>query len=198
MGPDLVLGHAHQACCDGHLLLRISRKILCSGNGLLDRGRLIAHPWWTGELGRLGLGAHMRGHDRTIPDHVVFVQRSKSRAGLQHGWNPARPDPEVREMRPGVLEGSGPLCQMLSKVLVHLEHGHTVLPNTAWSFSSAMISRLFCVITHPPHRNVFMLSNQQLTPISSRCRLVSNRGRDTSRAASREAGLIASSGTLLA
>ena len=49
-----------------------------------------------------------------------------------------------------------------------------------------------------PHRNVFMLSNQQLTPISSRCRLVSNRGRDTSRAASREAGLIASSGTLLA
>jgi len=54
------------------------------------------------------------------------------------------------------------------------------------------------VITHPPHRNVFMLSNQQLTPISSRCRVVSNCGRDTSRAASREAGLIASSGTLLA
>ena len=54
------------------------------------------------------------------------------------------------------------------------------------------------VITHPPHRNVFMLSNQQLTPISSRCRVESNRGRDTSRAASREVVLVASSGTLLA
>ena len=50
----------------------------------------------------------------------------------------------------------------------------------------------------PPHWNVFMLLNEQLTPISSRCRVVSNCGRDTSRAASREAGLIASSGTLLA
>ena len=54
------------------------------------------------------------------------------------------------------------------------------------------------VITHPPHRNVFMLSNQQLTPISSRYRVESNRGRDTSRAASREVVLVASSGTLLA
>src|SRR5690349_11134683 len=27
MGPDLVLGHTHQACCDGHLLLDISRKV---------------------------------------------------------------------------------------------------------------------------------------------------------------------------
>ena len=67
-----------------------------------------------------------------------------------------------------------------------------------------LIENFFCklkefkVITHPPHGNVFMLSNQRLTPISSRCRLVSNRGRDTGRAASREAGLIASSGTLLA
>ena len=26
MGPDLVLGHAHQPCDDGHLLLRISRN----------------------------------------------------------------------------------------------------------------------------------------------------------------------------
>ena len=93
MGPDLVLGHAHQACCDGHLLLRISRKVLRSGNGLLDRGRLITHPWWTGELGRLGLGANTRGHDQTIPDHVVFVQRNKSRAGLRHGRNPARSGP---------------------------------------------------------------------------------------------------------
>ena len=50
----------------------------------------------------------------------------------------------------------------------------------------------------PPHRSVFTLSNQQLTPISSRCRVESNFGRDTSRAASREAVLIASSGTLLA
>src|SRR4051812_7032891 len=36
------------------------------------------------------------------------------------------------------------------------------------------------VITHPPHRTVFMLSNQKLTPISSRCHVESNRGRDTS------------------
>src|SRR4051812_10572910 len=39
---------------------------------------------------------------------------------------------------------------------------------------------ILLVITHPPHRNVFMLLNQQLTPISSRCRLVNNCGRDTS------------------
>jgi hypothetical protein len=50
----------------------------------------------------------------------------------------------------------------------------------------------------PPHWNRFILLNQQLTPVSSRCRVVNNCGRDTSRAASREAGLIASSGTLLA
>jgi len=43
-----------------------------------------------------------------------------------------------------------------------------------------------------------MLLNQQLTPISSRCRVESNCGRDASRAASREAGLVASSGMLLA
>src|SRR4051794_31744732 len=36
------------------------------------------------------------------------------------------PDPEVREMRPGVREGGGPLCQVLGEVLVHLEHRHTV------------------------------------------------------------------------
>jgi hypothetical protein len=50
----------------------------------------------------------------------------------------------------------------------------------------------------PPHLNVFMQLNQQLTPISSRCRVESNCGRVTSRAASREAVLVASSGTLLA
>src|SRR4051812_44716656 len=49
-----------------------------------------------------------------------------------------------------------------------------------------------------PHRAVFMLSNQQLTPISSRCRVGSNCERDTSHAASREAVLVVSSGTLLA
>src|SRR4051812_46728353 len=50
----------------------------------------------------------------------------------------------------------------------------------------------------PPHRSVFLLLNQQLTPISSHCRVDSNCGRDVSRAASPEAVLVISSGTLLA
>src|SRR3954469_689554 len=36
------------------------------------------------------------------------------------------PDPELREMRRGVRKGGGPLCEVLSEVLVHLEHGHAV------------------------------------------------------------------------
>src|SRR3954452_9198037 len=95
MGPDLVLGHAHQACDDGHLLLRISRKVLRSRNGLLDRGRFMAHPRWTGDLGQLGSGAHRREHDRTLPDHVVFVQCSISRAGLRQERGSARSRPWV-------------------------------------------------------------------------------------------------------
>jgi hypothetical protein len=39
MAPDLVLGHAHQACCFAPLRLRISRKVLRSGNGALIVGR---------------------------------------------------------------------------------------------------------------------------------------------------------------
>src|SRR4051794_9892550 len=50
----------------------------------------------------------------------------------------------------------------------------------------------------PPHRSVFLLLSQQLTPISSHCRVDSNCGRDVSRAASPEAVLVISSGTLLA
>src|SRR5829696_5399011 len=127
MGPDPVLGTVHQACDDGHLLLRISRKVLCSSNGLLDRWWLIAHPWWTGELGRLGPGVHTGGHDRTTPDHAVFVQCSKNRAGLRHERNPAHSDPwNGTKVQPGEVGGRRPLCQMLSKVFVHLEHGHPV------------------------------------------------------------------------
>src|SRR3954463_15875456 len=49
----------------------------------------------------------------------------------------------------------------------------------------------------PPHRDAFLLLNQQLTPISSRCRVESNCRRDVSRAASCDATLVVSSGTLL-
>jgi hypothetical protein len=127
MGPDLVLGHTDQACDDGHLLPPIGRKVLRNGNGLLDRGRLIAHPWWTGELRRLGPGVHTGGHDRTIPDHAVFVQCSKSRAGLRHERNPAHSDLwNGTKVQPGEVGWRRPLCQMLSEVFVHLEHGHPV------------------------------------------------------------------------
>ncbi len=50
----------------------------------------------------------------------------------------------------------------------------------------------------PPHRNVFLRLNQQVRPVSSRCHVESNCRRDASRAASREAILVISSGTLLA
>ena len=30
-------------------------------------------------------------------------------------------------MHPGEVGGRGPLCQVLGEVLVHFEHGHTVL-----------------------------------------------------------------------
>jgi hypothetical protein len=49
----------------------------------------------------------------------------------------------------------------------------------------------------PPHRDAFLLLDQQLTPISSRCRVESNCRRDVSRAASCDATLVVSSGTLL-
>src|SRR3954453_6766451 len=49
----------------------------------------------------------------------------------------------------------------------------------------------------PPHRDAFLLLNQQLTPISSRCRVESKCRRDVSRAASCDATLVVSSGTLL-
>src|SRR4051812_47410506 len=49
----------------------------------------------------------------------------------------------------------------------------------------------------PPHGDAFLLLNQQLTPISSRCRVESNCRRDVSRAASCDATLVVSSGTLL-
>src|SRR3954466_1104316 len=49
----------------------------------------------------------------------------------------------------------------------------------------------------PPHRDAFLLLNQQLTPLSSRCRVESKCRRDVSRAASRDATLVVSSGTLL-
>src|SRR4051794_16771709 len=133
-GPDLVLGHTHQTCDDGHLLLRISGKVLGGGNGLLDRGRLIAHPRRTGELRRLGFGAH-GDHDQTIPDHIVFAQCSKSRAGLRRGRTPACSGSGVdAEMRPGELEDYGPLFEVLSKVLAHLEHGHAVLAKHGTQF----------------------------------------------------------------
>src|SRR4051794_2535075 len=49
----------------------------------------------------------------------------------------------------------------------------------------------------PPHRDAFLLLGQQLTPISSRCRVESKCRRDVSRAASCDATLVVSSGTLL-
>ncbi len=49
----------------------------------------------------------------------------------------------------------------------------------------------------PPHRNVFLPLNQQVTPVSRRCRVESNYRRDASRAASCEAILVVSSGALL-
>ena len=49
----------------------------------------------------------------------------------------------------------------------------------------------------PPHLDTFLLLNQQFTPISSRCRVESNCRRDVSRAASCDATLVVSSGTLL-
>src|SRR4051794_34318830 len=49
----------------------------------------------------------------------------------------------------------------------------------------------------PPHRDAFLLLNQQLTPISGRCRVESNCRRDVSRAASCDATLVVSSGMLL-
>src|SRR3954452_16610602 len=114
MGPDLVLGHAHQACCDGHLLLRISRKVLCSGNGLLDRGWLMAHPWWTRELGRLGLGAHTRGHDRTIPPG--FSAGSASSILREPGSKPAVALGQVGPTRSGLCSGlsAKPECLRLT------------------------------------------------------------------------------------
>ena len=62
-----------------------------------------------------------------IPDHAVFVQCSKSRAGLRHERNPAHSDLwNGTKVHPGEVGGRRPLCQMLSKVFVHLEHGHPV------------------------------------------------------------------------
>src|SRR4051794_15683725 len=49
----------------------------------------------------------------------------------------------------------------------------------------------------PPHRDAFLLLDQQLTPLSSRCRVESKCRRDVSRAASCDATLVVSSGTLL-
>src|SRR5215211_7088397 len=122
-----------------------------NSNGLLDRGRLIAHPWWTGELGRLGPGVHTGGHDRTIPDHAVFVQRSKSGAGLRHERNPAHSDLwNGTKVQPGEVGGRRPLCQMLSKVFVHLEHGHPVFaehgPELVVRVDLALIARVLEVV----------------------------------------------------
>src|SRR5215213_10301474 len=145
MGPDQVLGHAHQTCDDGHLLFRISRKVLRSGNGLFDRGRFMAHPRWTGELGWLGCGAHRREHDRTLPDHVVFVQCSISRAGLRHERGSARSRPWVdARCVPVNSRVTDPYLRCWARCLFISNMVTRVLPNTAWSFSSAMISRLFC------------------------------------------------------
>ena len=84
-------------------------------------------------------------------------------------------------LRSGAASGS---AQITSVVLPFLQKSKNQLPSEG-NYS-------------PPHRAVFMLSNQQLTPILSRCRVGSNCERDTSHAASREAVLVVSSGTLLA
>ena len=49
----------------------------------------------------------------------------------------------------------------------------------------------------PPPWGVISVSNQQLTPIPSRCRVESNRERDARRATGRKVVLVVFSGTLL-
>src|SRR3954466_5879476 len=52
---------------------------------------------------------------------------AKAELGCDMGATLLVPDPEMREMRPGVREDGGPLCQGLGEEVVHLDQGHAVL-----------------------------------------------------------------------
>ncbi len=83
VSSDLILRHAHQPRHYGHLVLNITREILIGRDCLRGRRRLTAHPWWTRKLRRLGGGAHILVHGRTILQSDAFLQYSESRTGLQ-------------------------------------------------------------------------------------------------------------------
>src|SRR3954468_11508865 len=71
-----------------------------------------------------------------------------------------------------------------------------ITTNSKHSRCSRMDTQIPCYYP-PPHWHVFLLLNQQLTPISNRDRVESNYRRDATDAARREAVLVVSSGTLL-